>query len=110
MSDTGSIVLGWLTKLADFTVADHANSAASVAADTYRTTKSGPDACLAAQAEATKNLDTLNCDDPKAFQVAPDGHVTLVLHRTATTLWMHRIGFLKKYTDLTGHGEGTPGP
>lgn len=129
MNDTGALVLGWLTKIvitlallgllafdgialvvAGFTAADHANTAASIAADTYKATPSDASACAAAQAEALRNRDTLDCTDPKAFAVTADGHVNLTLHRAATTLWMHRISFLKKYTDLTGHGEGSPEP
>lgn len=129
MSDAGSIVLGWLTKLvvtmailgllafdgialvvAGFNAADQASTAASLAADDFKTSKNPAQACQVALVEAVKDGDTLNCSDPKAFQINAEGQVTVLLHRTATTLWMHRVSFLKKYTDLTGSGQGSPSP
>lgn len=117
-------MLGWLTKLVlglslvglvvfdvialattSVNAVDHANHDASVAADNYVTTKNAQLAYNAAEAEAIKNSETI---DPKSFKVFPNGHVTLTVHKTATTLWMHKVGFLKKYTKITGDGEGTP--
>ncbi|MGB8652163.1 MAG: hypothetical protein WCD35_16045 [Mycobacteriales bacterium] len=125
MRDSGSIVLGWLTKLAaslalvgllafdgialvttNFTAADQATTAASAAADAYKSTHDVQQAYNAATAAVAADGDTI---ETKTFRVDPDGHITLVLHRTATTLWMHRIGALKKYTEITQTGEGTPG-
>lgn len=127
MNDSGSIVLGWLTKVvivlsvlgmlafdgialvsARFTAADHANAVAIAAADNYRTSRNPVEACQVGQTEAATHGETLDCNDPEAFRIEPDGHVVLVIHRTATTLWMHRFGFLKKYTDQTGTGTGVP--
>jgi len=125
--DSGSIVLGWLTKLAaslailgllafdgfslvraDFTAADHANTAASAAADVYKQTHDIQKAYDAAAALAKLDGETI---DPKSFTVRPtDDHILLTLHRKAKTLWMQEIGPLKKYTDLTGKGEGAPAP
>jgi hypothetical protein len=123
--DSGSIVIGWLTKLAvtlavlgliafdgialvsaHFNAADHANTVAGVAADTYKGSRNVQQAYDAASAEAAKNDESV---DTTTFRVQPtDGKVTLVLHRTATTLWMQRVGFLKKYLDITASGEGLP--
>lgn len=122
MNDAGSIVLGWLTKLivtlaiigliafdgiavvtATFTAADHANNDASVAAENYAATKNLQTACDTAGALALKDAERVdNC------RVLPNGHFTLTVHRTATTLWMHRFSFLRKYTKVTGDGEGAP--
>lgn len=123
-ADEGLIVLGWLTKLVlglallglvvfdvialattSVNAADHANHDASLAADTYLATKNAQLAYNAAVAEAARNAETI---DPKSFKVFPDGHVTLTVQKTATTLWMHKVGFLKKYTKITGDGEGSP--
>ncbi|MCW2542476.1 MAG: hypothetical protein JWM40_28 [Frankiales bacterium] len=125
-ADAGLIVLGWFTKLvlslallslvlfdgiallsASLNAADHANTAASGAADIYKTTNNIQTAFNAAEAEAAKNNETV---DPKSFSVNSAGHVTLTIHRTASTLWMGRISFLKKYTRVTGTGEGSPAP
>jgi hypothetical protein len=128
VKDSGSIVVGWLTKVvlilsllglaafdgiamvsASFTADDHANTIARLAADSYRTSRNPQEACAAAHNEALINGETLNCADPKAFQVYQDGRVTLVIHRKASTLWLHRISFLEEYTDLTSNGVGRPG-
>ena len=123
--DSGSIVLGWLTKLVatlavlgvlafdgialvktSFSAADEANSIAGVAADTYKSTHNVQKSYDAAAAEAAKTSDTV---DVKNFIVREtDGHVTLTIHKLATTLWMHRIGALKKYTEDSATGEGSP--
>jgi len=128
VKDSGSIVMGWLTKVvlvlsllgvaafdgialvsASFTADDHAQTIARLAADDYRQSKSPAHACATAHNEALLNGETLNCGDPKDFQVYQDGRVTLVIHRTASTLWLHRISFLKKYGELTSNGVGRAG-
>ena len=118
-------MVGWLTKLvvtlaiagflsydgialvqANFTAADHASTAASAAADIYKETKSVQLAYNQAAALALKNGETVGALD---FLVVPGtGTVTLTLHKTATTLWMHRVGFLKKYTQVNAEGTGRP--
>ncbi len=123
--DRGSIVLGWLTKIAlvlgvlavlafdgislvrtEFTAADHANSAASAAADVYAHTHDVQKAYDAALALAIPQSETI---DPKTFTVrATDGHVLLTLRREAQTLWLYRIGPLKKYVTQSALGEGGP--
>lgn len=122
--DTGSVVLGWLTKLAvaiaivgvalfdSLSIAaahlgatDDAGTAGEAASAAYRTSHNVDDAYKAA-------LDTLPSDSeslpPKQFFVQPDGTVTLVLRRTTTTLLAYRIGPLKKYTVVTVHDTATP--
>lgn len=124
-AEEGSIVLGWFTKLAiglgllgllifdglalltaTVNAADHATHDASLAADNYKVTKNPQLAFNAAEAEAAASGESV---DPKSFRVTAAGHVTLTVHKTANTLWMHSIGFLKKYTEVTGTGEGSPG-
>ncbi|MCW2599308.1 MAG: hypothetical protein JWM02_1137 [Frankiales bacterium] len=125
MGDSGSIVLGWLTKLAatlalfgllafdglslvraSFTASDHANSVASAAVEVYKQTHDLQKAYNAAVDLATPEGETV---DAKTFTVrASDGHLLLTLHREAQTLWLYRIGPLKKYVDVTAHGEGVP--
>lgn len=125
-AEQGSIVLGWLTKLvlglallslvlfdgialmsASLNASDHANTAASVAADVFKTTNSAQASYNAAAAEAAKNLESI---DPSSFKVDSTGHVTLTVDRDASTIWMQKVGFLKKYTHVTGDGEGSPAP
>lgn len=123
MRDSGSIVLGWLTKLAlsvavfglvafdgialvttHFQAADHAETAALAAADTWKSTHDVQAAYNAAVAEVDASGETI---DAKSFKVdASDGHVTLTLHHEAATLWMHRVGPLKKYVDVSATAEG----
>lgn len=124
-ADDGSIVLGWLTRLAalislfgllafdgialvksNFSAADHASTAASAAADTYKQSKDAQQAYNAAVATLTDPTETI---DPASFIVTPtDGHIELKVTQEATTLWLHRIGPLKKYVTVTASGEGNP--
>jgi len=122
--DRGSIVIGWLTKLAvvmaivglalfdslsigaaHLGATDDASTAAEAASADFRTTHSVDAAYKAA-------LDTLPSDSesipPSTFTVSSDGTVNLVLRRTTTTLVAHRLGFLKKYSVVVVHGQATP--
>jgi hypothetical protein len=121
--DRGDIVLGWLTKLAvvlgllalvgfdgislvqgRFQAADRATTAASEAADDYKSNHDVQKAYNAAVATLTGN-DTI---ETKTFRIDPDGTVTLRLHHVATTLVVGRIGALKKYADAVEPGTGRP--
>ena len=122
--DDGSIVLGWLTKLSatlailgilgfdgialvttTFQAEDRANSAAREAADVYRATKDVQKAYDAAVAVALASSSTI---ETTTFVADPtSGKITLKLHSEAATLWMHRIGPLKKYIDVSATGTGT---
>lgn len=125
--DSGSIVIGWLTRLAavvalfgllafdgialvktSFTAADHATSAARTAADTFRSTKSAQAAYDAAAAQVAADGETI---DPKSFTVnTADGTVKLEVRAEAVTLWVHHLGPLKKYRFVTQTGEARPSP
>jgi hypothetical protein len=121
--DRGDVVLGWLTKLvvilgllglvafdgislaqARFQAADHATTAASAAADDFKTSHDLQKAYNAAYATVTGD-DTI---ETKTFQVATDGTVTLRLHHQATTLILKHIGPLKHWADAVETGEGRP--
>lgn len=120
--DSGAIVLGWLTKLAatialvgliafdgvslvqaHFSAADRAGTYASSAAEKYQGTKDINAAYAEAEAAAQIDGDSV---DIQGFSVTPDGHAHLTLRHSAKTLWMHKIGFLKKFTVVTEQGEG----
>ncbi len=121
--DNGSIVLGWLTKLTlvmaalgllafdgialiktNFTAADHASAAASAGAETYRQTRNVQQAYDAAVEAASGNL-----IEPKAFIVDPTtGKVSLTVTQDAVTLWVYRVGPLKKYTVIRASSDATP--
>jgi hypothetical protein len=124
VNDNGSIVIGWLTKVAvvlsllgvlsydgislvkaTFAGEDRANTIASDAADTFRATKDIDKTYLSAAAEAAEQGDTIA---PTDFRVDPDGKVTLVLQRTANAVWMQHVGPLKKYLHVRATGTGTP--
>ncbi len=124
MPDSGSIVLGWLTKLvialavigvigydgaslvtANVSTSDHANQYASTGADAFKSTKDVNKAYAMVAADAEAKGDTI---DITSFTIAANGYCRLTVHHTATTLWMHRVGFLKKYTVVTAQGEGAP--
>ncbi|MCW2586083.1 MAG: hypothetical protein JWN55_1599 [Frankiales bacterium] len=122
--DSGAIVLGWLTKLvvafaligvvaydavslavAHVHASDQAGELARQAADSYQTSKDVNSAYLQASAAAAAEGDTIL---PTDFLVMPGGQVQLTLRHTATSLWMVRVGSLKKYLDITAQGEGAP--
>lgn len=122
--DSGSIVVGWLVKialvLAIFGVAafdtisvgvarlngsDDASTAASAAAAEWKTTHNLNETVLAAQG-AISNLDEQIL--PQSLTVDSDGTVHLLLRREATTLLMHKIGPLRKYTVVIVKGAAGP--
>jgi hypothetical protein len=124
VGDSGSIVVGWLTRLvvlfavlgllafdgfkvvvANFGASDDAGVAASAAADSYAATKDVRAAYSAAvQAVAGKD----DVVETKTFAVDSTGGVTLTVDRTPGTLWMHRVGPLKKWTVVRQSGSGRP--
>ena len=122
--DAGAIVLGWLTKLvlslavvgvlsydgislvtANVSASDRANTLASEGADDVKNMRDINKAYDAISAEALAGGDTIA---PKDFRVDSNGHVTLVLHREARSLWMRHVGALRKYLDVKATGEGAP--
>jgi hypothetical protein len=122
--DHGSIVIGWLTKLAvslavvglmlfdglavgaaHLAATDDANQAAQAGAAEYRTSHDVQAAYQAAVESITSDSETLPAQQ---FVVEPDGTVQLALRRTITTLLVHRIGPLKKYAVVVEHGESSP--
>ena len=124
MSDSGSIVVGWLGRLvvlfvvlgvvaydgfsvmvANFGAADDATVAASAAADEYKA-RSDIRAAYAAATRAVEGKgDTI---ETKTFSIASDGKVTLTIDRHPSTLWLHRVGPLKKWTQVRQSGTGAP--
>ena len=123
-NDAGTIVVGWLVKLAlvltifgvsmfdavavgsaHLSTSDDANSAASAAAADFQTSHN----VAAAQAAAADAITNPNEQIvPNSLVIAADGHATLTVERKITTVVMYRIGPLKKYTVIRVTGEGTP--
>ena len=124
MSDSGSIVIGWLARLvilfavlgflaydgvmlmvSNFAAADDAGVAASAAADTFHATND----VRAAYDSAVKAVDGKgDTVEQKTFQIDQAGKVSLIIDRSPTTLWLHRVGPLKKWTLVRQNGAGTP--
>jgi hypothetical protein len=124
VSDSGSIVIGWLTRLvalfallgflaydgfmvvqANVGASDDASTAARAAADAFAGTKNVQTAYNAAANAVAEKHDVV---ETKNFSIDSTGTVTLTVDRTATTLWMHRLGPLKKWTEVRQTGSGTP--
>lgn len=122
--DSGSIVLGWLTKLAVAITfiglalfdsisigaarlggTDDANNAASAASQSYWSTHSVNAAYQAALESLPSGSETIPA---KTFLIHPDGSVSLVLYRHVNTLVARHIGFLEQYTRVVEHGEAPP--
>ena len=123
-TDAGTIVVGWLVKVAlvltifgiaafdaiavgsaRLTTSDDANTAASAAAADFQTTHSVTSAESAAAGAITNPSEQLV---PNSLVVEQNGTVTLSLQRKITTVVMYRIGPLKKYTVVRVKGEATP--
>jgi hypothetical protein len=121
--DRGSIVVGWLGKIAitlaivgvalfdgvsvgvaHMNAQDDANAAASAANAEWSQTHDIQGAYNAAVDSISNSDETVLT---KGFTIDQDGTVHLVLRRTATTLVMAKIGPLKKYTVFTVQGEAT---
>ena len=121
--DSGSIVVGWLFKVAlvlilfgiaafdsvsvgsaHLTTSDDANSAASAAASDFQTSHNIASALSAATDAITNPSETLV---PGSLTIARDGSASVMVQRKITTLVMYRIGPLKKYTVIKIRGEAT---
>jgi hypothetical protein len=124
--DSGSIVLGWLTKVmlvltiagvvlfdgvsvgvARMSAQDDANTAAQAARDSWSSSHDVQVAYAAAVAAISNPNERVLTH---GFTIAPDGTVHLWLRRSATTLVLYRIGPLKKYGVVKVEGEATPEP
>ena len=124
MSESGSIVVGWLGKLvvvlglfgvlvfdgfaivvANFNASDHATLAAREAADTLARQRGDIQAAYDA---AVKVVDANDVVETDTFSVDEQGVVHLYVKREAKTIWMHRIGALRKYTQARQSAAGKP--
>jgi hypothetical protein len=124
VSDSGSIVVGWLGRLialfavlgvlaydgvslmvANFGAADDASVAASAAADAYHVHSDVQEAYNAAVTAVAGKGDKV---ETTTFQIDSAGKVTLTIDRHPSTLWMHRVGPLKKWTLVHQSGDGNP--
>jgi hypothetical protein len=122
--DSGSIVLGWLTKLvvvlallgviafdaisvgvAHLNGSDDANNAATAAATAWQQTHQVQAAYAAALATITNPAETLL---ERGFVVNQDGSVRLLIRRKASTMVVAHIGPLKKYADAVIEGDAPP--
>ena len=119
--DSGSIVLGWLTKLtvvlvlvgvvlfdfvavgvARMSASDDANTAAQAASAEWAHSHNVQLAYDAAVEAITNPAEQVLV---RGFTIGTDGSAHLLLRRDVTTLVAYRIGPLKKYTTVTAHGE-----
>jgi hypothetical protein len=121
--DEGSIVVGWLVRVAlvltvlgvsafdcvsvgaaHLNAQDDANSAATAAASDFQSYKN-VDSAIAAANDAVTNPDEVVV--PGSVTIGRDGSVHLRLQRKITTLVMKSIGPLKKYTVIEIEGQAT---
>lgn len=126
VTDRGSIVIGWLSKLAiafalfgvlaydgfmvvtaSFGAADDATTAANEAADTYHATRGDVQASYNAAVRSIAGKGDVI--ETTTFTVAPDGKVTLTVERKPKTLWMHYVGPIKSWTHIKQTATGSPG-
>jgi hypothetical protein len=124
MNERGAIVVGWLTKIvvalaivavagfdavaigaSHVTLTDDANAAAEAANLAWNESHGNVQSAYdAAYAFAVQHNEQAPIQD---FSVEKDGTVRLVLTKTTTTLVVHRIGPLKKYTKVSQPGSAT---
>ena len=119
--DAGSIVLGWMTKLAiagaligvvgfdsisvglaHLNTADDAESAVQAASQTYQQTHN----LQAAYTAATKAVKPSEIVGTTDFTIAADGTTSLSLTNTAHTLLLYRTKSTSKWADVTVHASG----
>ena len=122
--DSGSIVLGWLTRLvvilllagvvlfdcvsvgvARMSASDDANTAAQAASCEW---VHSHDMQLAYDAAVQAISSPAERVLIRGFQMGNDGSAHLLLRRDVTTLVAYRISPLKKYTVVIAHGEAVP--
>ena len=122
--DSGSIVLGWLTKLmvillltgvvlfdfvsvgvARMSASDDANTAAQAASCEW---VHSHDVQLAYDAAVQAISSPAERVLIRGFSIDTAGGAHLLLRRDVTTLVAFRISPLKKYTVVTAHGEAVP--
>jgi hypothetical protein len=122
--DAGSIVIGWLTKIAVIAaivglagfdalsllitrvgVVDQGEFAARTASEKWKNTKDIQSAYEAALDAATE-ANVANDIDATTFRVDDDGTVHLRVEREATTLVLHRIGKLRQWTTISEPASG----
>jgi len=96
--DVGAVVLGWFTKLVLVLGMLGLLGFDGISHDVQLSYN-------AALAAVAGNGDTI---ETTTFAIAPTGAVSLVLHRTAATLWMKDVGPLRGWTDISAKGEGAP--
>jgi hypothetical protein len=121
-SGGGIVVVGWLTRVTltlaivgvllfdvsallvgRVSVADHADSAAQAAADSWRQQHSYPSALLAAQTSAGGDEVV-----PDSLVISPDGATTITLHRQVSTLVVQHVPHLDELGSVTGTGTARP--
>jgi hypothetical protein len=89
---------------AHLTTSDDANSAASAAAADFQTSHNVQSALAAAQDAITNPSEVIV---PGSLSIARDGSATVTVSRKVTTLVMHSLGPLKKYTVIKAQGEAS---
>jgi hypothetical protein len=121
--DRGSIIVGWLTKVAviltlvgvvgfdlisvattKMSAADDATNAARIGSETYIDTRGDVQRAYAASLRyAEKHGATI---EPSDFEVEADGTVHVRIVKTATTIVFYRNSTSKKWAHVVANGDG----
>lgn len=123
-NDRGDIVLGWLTKLVvilgvlgvvgfdlislgagRMQAEDHAQTAVRAANESYRSAPDLQAAYDAAVAAVVEHGDTI---EAQSFTVAPDGQITLTLHRSVSTMIVEKITPIRSWAEITSTVSARP--
>lgn len=120
--ERGSIIVGWLSKVAlalvlfgivgfdvvsvgvaKVSASDNAQNAAREGVEAYVASRGDINRAYAASLRyAEEHGGTI---DPEDFLVHPDGTITVKVRKTATTLLFFRTGATKKWTEIKGEGS-----
>lgn len=120
--ERGSIIVGWLTKVAlvltlvgitGFDLISVATTKVGATDDAMHAARAGADAWVSSRGDiqeayaaslkyAEKHGGTI---DPKDFAVDPDGTVHVKLVKTATTMLFYRNGTTKKWAHVEAEGR-----
>ncbi|HEU0131310.1 MAG TPA: hypothetical protein VFQ85_10020 [Mycobacteriales bacterium] len=121
-SDRGSVIVGWLTKVAvvltlfgvvafdgvsvmvaNVSAQDTATAAAMAGADMWRPTQDVQKAYHAAVSYAEEHGATIA---PEDFSIDPDGTVRVKVQKDATTLVLYRTKSTRKWAHIVATGSG----
>jgi hypothetical protein len=94
--------------LTTFKISNAAQAAATAAANEYKDSKDGDEACLAAEATLLQENQPVPDNDSWCKVNAESGRATISLKAQASTLVLGRLSFTRDYTKVTAKESADP--